>query len=152
MYYSNDIMFNVRGIDRGRQIQTTYADAGYRTVSSVNGENSILWWTAAENVAMGNSLYGRRDISLAHNGRYVKVQYTVENRGSSVQNFKIGSQGDVMIDNNDCAPVVGSASGLVMEGRPKNSYKYNLIAKVEQVYSFRSRRTAGSTKDACSQQ
>lgn len=127
IYYSNGALFNVRGIDGGRQIRTTYRDFGYRTASSVNGESQMLW-NAAENVAMGNSLYGRRDISLALNGRYVKVQYTVENRGSSVQNFKIGSSGDVMIDNNDQAPVVGSASGLLMEGRPKNSYKYNLVA------------------------
>ncbi len=127
MYYSNGAMFNVKGIDGGNQIQTTYRDAGYKTASSVNGEDQMMW-TAAENVAMGNSLYGRRDISLVLNGRYVKVQYTVENRGSSVQKFKIGSSGDVMIDNNDRAPVVGSASGLVMEGAPNNSYKYNLVA------------------------
>ncbi len=119
-------VFNVQGLDNGEVIQTTYLNQGYRTVSKA-GEATITW-NAPRDVAMGNSLFGSRDIALVHNGRYARIRYTVENKGSAVQNFQIGSSADVMIGDNDCAPVVGTASGLKMEGAPKNDYTYNLVA------------------------
>ena len=119
-------VFNVQGLDNGEVIQTTFLNQGYRTVSKA-GEATITW-NAPRDVAMGNSLFGSRDIALVHNGRYARIRYTVENKGSAVQNFQIGSSADVMIGNNDCAPVVGTASGLKMEGTPNNSYTYNLVA------------------------
>ncbi len=128
MYYSNSgEYFNVKGIDNNTFIQTSYKDEGYRTASVTAGGGKVSWYSPQE-VAMGNSLYGTRDISLVYNGRYVKITYTVENRGSASQSFSVGSSADVMIGNNDFAPVVGSANGLVMSGRPKNSYTFNLVA------------------------
>lgn len=119
-------VFNVQGIDNGEVIQTTFLNQGYRTVSKAGA--ATVSWNAPRNVAMGNSLFGSRDIALVHNGRYARIRYTVENKGSTVQDFQIGSSADVMIGNNDCAPVVGTASGLKMEGAPRNSYTYNLVA------------------------
>lgn len=128
MYYSNTgSYFNIKGLDNGNLIQTTYADRGYRTASSVGGGSKVSWNSAGE-IAMGNSLYGSREISLVYNGRYAKIIYTVTNKGSSAQSFKVGSSADVMIGNNDCAPVVGSSNGLVMNGSPKNTYTFNLVA------------------------
>lgn len=128
MYYSNTgTYFNIKGIDNGNLIQTTYADRGYRTLSWVDGGGNVDWGSDRE-VAMGKSLYGSREISLVYNGRYAKIKYMVTNRGSSTQSFKVGSSADVMIGNNDYAPVVGSSSGLVMSGSPKNSYTFNLVA------------------------
>jgi len=129
MYYNNDsaYFFNVKGLDNGTLIQTTFLDQGYRTASTVNGGGKVNWGSAGE-VAMGNSLYGSREISLVYNGRYAKIKYTVTNRGSSSQRFQVGSSADVMIGNNDNAPVVGSSSGLVMSGSPKNNYTFNLVA------------------------
>lgn len=119
-------VFNVQGVDNGEIIQTTFLNQGYRTVSKAGA--ATVSWNAPGNVAMGNSLFGSRDIALVHNGRYARIRYTVVNKGSTVQDFQIGSSADVMIGNNDCAPVVGTASGLKMEGAPRNSYTYNLVA------------------------
>ena len=129
MYYFNGtgLYYNIKGIDDGSLIQTTFLDRGYRTASSVNGGSKVDWNSAGE-VAMGNSLYGTREISLVYNGRYAKIEYTVENRGSVTQSFQVGSSADVMIADNDRAPVVGSANGLSMTGQPKNSYEFNLVA------------------------
>ncbi len=118
--------FNIEGIDQGTIIRTTYADAGYTTISSV-GESNKNWNSSIEN-AMGKSLYGKVEVSLVHRGRYAMVKYTVENRGSESQNFRLGTCADVMIGNNDYAPVTGSANGLTMNGEPKNQYAFNLIA------------------------
>ena len=119
-------VFKVQGLDNGATIQTTYRNDGYRTVSKAG--TATINWNAPRNVAMGNSLYGSRDIKLVYNGRYAQIRYTVENRGSTAQDFQIGSSADVMIGNNDYAPVVGTASGLKMEGSPNNNYTYNLVA------------------------
>lgn len=119
-------VFNVQGVDNGEIIQTTYRNQGYRTVSKAGA--ATVSWNAPRDVAMGNSLVGSRDIALVHNGRYARIRYKVVNKGSTVQDFQIGSSADVMIGNNDCAPVVGTASGLKMEGAPRNSYTYNLVA------------------------
>lgn len=119
-------VFNVQGMDNGTPIQTTYRNQGYRTVSQVDGAK--VEWNAPADIAMGGSLYGSRDITLVHNGRYARIRYTVENRGSTRREFQVGSSADVMIGNNDCAPVVGTGNGLKMEGAPKNDYTYNLAA------------------------
>lgn len=126
MYYINGVRFNIRGIDGDKSIQTTFLDAGYQTASSTDGNK--VQWNAASEVAMGNSLYGKREISLVYSGRYVMIKYTVENKGSVSQSFQVGSSADVMIDNNDFAPVVGTANGLSMSGEPQNSYLFNLVA------------------------
>lgn len=127
MFYDNGKRFNIKGIDNGQEIQTTFLDAGYRTASAVDGGSKVAW-NSATGEAMGNSLYGSREISLVYSGRYAKIKYTVENRGSKAHSFQIGSSADVMIGNNDCAPVKGSANGLLMTGGTKNKYKFNLVA------------------------
>jgi Listeria/Bacterioides repeat/Listeria/Bacterioides repeat/Listeria/Bacterioides repeat len=119
-------VFNIQGMDNSNVIQTTFMNQGYRTVSKA-GEATITW-NAPRDVAMGSSLFGSRDIALVHNGRYARIRYTVQNKGSTEQHFQVGSSADVMIGGNDCAPVVGTANGLKMEGAPKNSYTYNLVA------------------------
>lgn len=127
MWYDNTKQrFNVHGIDNDKELQTTYSDAGYTTASKVDGE--IIRWNSSKNVTMGNSLFGSRQMELVYNGRYVRIRYTVENKGSTEQEFQVGSSADVMIDDNDFAEVVGTGNGLKMDGAPKNSYQYNLAA------------------------
>ena len=127
MWYDNtQPYFNVRGIDNDKELQTTYWDRGYTTASKVNG--NIIRWNSSKNVTMGNSLFGSRQMELVYNGRYVRIRYTVENKGSTEQEFQVGSSADVMIDDNDYAEVVGTGNGLKMDGAPKNNYKYNLAA------------------------
>ncbi len=130
MWYTNlnsSSGFDIKGIDNGTEIQTTYMNQGYLTFyeTEEHGKKEIETYTAVD---MGNSLYGKRELSLLGNGKYVMVKYTVENMGDSVQTFKIGSSADVQIGNNDFAPVVGTSTGLSMSGEPKNSYKFNLFA------------------------
>lgn len=127
MWYDNtQPYFNVRGIDNGKELQTTYRDRGYTTASKVDGNK--IRWNSSKNVAMGNSLFGSRQMELVYNGRYVRIRYTVENKGSTEQEFQVGSSADVMIDDNDNAEVVGTSNGLKMDGAPQNSYQYNLAA------------------------
>jgi len=118
-------VFNLRGVDGSKSLKTTYEDMGYTVVSKVDGVQ--VDWTGA-NVAMGKSLYGNFKIELVYNGRYAKVTYQVENTGSEPQSFQVGSSADVMIHNNDRAPVVGNATGLHMDGGKKNDYEFNLVA------------------------
>ncbi|MDE6566157.1 MAG: hypothetical protein K2K70_00315, partial [Lachnospiraceae bacterium] len=130
MSYSNkkdSECFNIKGIDNDREFQTTFLDKGYRTASSVEGEQKVCWNRAA-NVSMGGSLFGTRELSLVCEGRYVMIRYIVENKGSQSRSFQVGSSADVMIDDNDFAPVVGTANGLFLSGSPRNSYSYNLVA------------------------
>lgn len=130
MSYSNmkdSRCFNIRGIDNDREFQTTFMDDGYETASSVDGERKVRW-NSASGVSMGGSLFGTRELSLLYEGRYVMIRYIVENKGSETRSFQVGSSADVMIDNNDYAPVVGTANGLSMSGSPMNSYSYNLVA------------------------
>lgn len=139
MYYDNGRRFNIRGIHNGEQIKTTYLDAGYRT-ASLTGRSKVEWSRNRE-ISMGNSLYGSREISLVYNGRYAMIKYIVENRGSAISSFQVGSSADVMIYDNDLAPVTGTANGLSMNGEPKNSYQFNLIASTADTlwYGFYSK-------------
>ena len=130
----NSTFFNIKGLDQGYEIQTTYADAGYRTAISVNGGTKRSVFYTGEPSSVGNSLTAETSLEIVYGGRYVKVTYEVTNNGSTTQNFQIGSSADVMIDNNDHAKVVGVKSstgkytGLSMSGSPKNSYQFSLVA------------------------
>lgn len=130
----NSTFFNIKGLDDGYEIQTTYADAGYRAAISVNGGTKMSVFYGGEPISVGNSLTAETRLEIVYGGRYVKVTYEVTNHGSAVQNFRIGSSADVMIDNNDHAKVVGVKSstgkytGLSMNGSPKNNYQFSLIA------------------------
>lgn len=130
----NSTFFNIKGLDDGYEIQTTYADAGYRTAISVNGGTKMSVFYRGEPISVGNSLTAETRLEIVYGGRYVKVTYEVSNHGSAIQNFRIGSSADVMIDNNDRAKVVGVRSstgnytGLSMNGSPKNNYQFSLIA------------------------
>ena len=130
----NSPYFNIKGLDDGYEIQTTYADAGYRTAISVNNGTKMTVFYRGEPISVGNSLTAETHLEIVYGGRYVKVTYEVTNTGSTTQNFRIGSSADVMIDNNDHAQVVGVKSstgeytGLSMSGSPKNSYQFNLVA------------------------
>ncbi|MGI5963039.1 MAG: Calx-beta domain-containing protein, partial [Lawsonibacter sp.] len=130
----NSTFFDIKGLDHGHEIRTTYADAGYRTAISVNGGTKMSVFYRGEPVSVGNSLTAETSLEIVYGGRYVKVNYEVTNNGSTTQNFRIGSSADVMIDNNDYAKVVGVKSstgkytGLSMSGSPKNNYQFSLIA------------------------
>ncbi len=136
MWYTTDILsegslgvtFNIKGLDNGTEIQTTYENQGYRTAYETNEEEGTKQIETFGGFIMGNNLLGKRELSLLDNGKYVMIKYTVENMGDSVQTFKIGSSADVQIGNNDHAPVVGTSTGLSMSGEPKNNYKFNLFA------------------------
>ena len=130
----NSTFFNIKGRDNGYEIQTTYADAGYRTAISVDGGTKKSVFYNGEPTSVGNSLTAENRLEIVYGGRYVKVTYEVTNHGSTTQEFQIGSSADVMIDNNDHAKVVGVKSstgkytGLSMDGSPKNSYQFSLVA------------------------
>ena len=125
--------FDIQGVDNSTAFKTTYVNGGYRTAISVDegAKVEVPYQSAAASV--GSSLTAQTKLEIVNGDRYVKITYSVTNNGSTTQNFKIGSSADVMIDNNDRAEVEGVFSGgrctgLSMDGSPKNSYKFSLVA------------------------
>lgn len=125
--FSYPHLFDIQGRDNGSEIRTTYADTGYRTAIEVDGSKVDVRYQEGATTAAG-SLTAETDLSFAYGGRYVKITYTVTNNGSTTQDFQIGSSADVMIGNNDHAEVVGTETGLSMNGLPKNEYQFQLVA------------------------
>ena len=121
----SDSAFNVHGLDGDYEFQTTYVDRGYLSRIEVDGVSR-----EGTGGQLRDGLTYDITPSLVYDGRYVKITYTVENTGSKTYAFHIGSFADVMIDENDRAPIVGltGGGGLVMSGSPRNDYTFNLVA------------------------
>lgn len=120
--------FDIQGMDDGTAFKTTFANGGYRTAISVNGRSKVEVPYQSDAASVGSSLAAQTALDIVYGGRYVKITYTVENNGSTEQDFQIGSSADVMIGNNDYAAVTGTNTGLSMDGSPKNNYKFSLVA------------------------
>ena len=125
-YKIGETSFNVKGVDGAREYWTTFLDRGYDTAVSVDGRKTRN--RPGRLIASGLSL----DVTLDKEGdNYIKVQYTLSNTGSKVHKVKVGSHADVMIDNNDRAPVCATedyGKTLSMTGSPRNNYAFKLIA------------------------
>lgn len=74
----------------------------------------------------------RLDVDIeTENDNYIKVRYTLTNSGVGSHTVNVGSHADVMIDNNDKAPIWAEVPGgntLNMSGSPKNDYAFKLVA------------------------
>lgn len=134
-YYQNQVYkrFDIQGMDDSTAFKTTFANGGYRTAISVNQGSKVEVPYQSDAASVGSSLTAQTTLDIAYGNRYVKITYTVQNNGSTPQNFQIGSSADVMIGNNDRAEVVGvfsgdKCTGLSMDGSPKNNYKFSLVA------------------------
>ena len=125
-YKIGDTSFNVKGVDGAREYWTTFLDWGYNTAVSVDGGKKRI--KPGKLIASGLSL----DVTLdKEGGNYVKVQYTLTNTGSKTHTVKVGSYADVMIDDNDRAPIYATEAGgntLLMTGSPRNDYAFKLVA------------------------
>ena len=125
-YKIGETSFNVKGVDGAREYWTTFLDRGYDTAVSVDGRKTRN--RPGRLIASGLSL----DVTLdRESNNYIKVQYTLSNTGSKVHKVKVGSHADVMIDNNDRAPVCATedyGKTLSMTGSPRNNYAFKLIA------------------------
>lgn len=121
--------FVIEGVDEGRLFQTTYRNRGYFTYARA-GESAAKMSVAADGsrTSIGEGLVAWIALDDAYNGRYVRITYHVKNEGAASVPFQIGTSADVMIDNNDRAPVVGASGGLIMSGAPRNDYTFNLVA------------------------
>ena len=118
--------FNIRGRDGSNDYQTTFRNAGYRTVASVDG--GTLQDNAGSLLAPGLKL----NVQLKQEStNFIRVTYTLSNSGAKAHKVKLGSHADVMIDRNDRAPIWATEKGgnrLSMTGSPKNDYVFKLIA------------------------
>ena len=125
-YKIGETSFNVKGVDKNRKYWTTFLDRGYDTAVSVDDRKTRN--RPGRLIASGLSL----DVTLdRESNNYIKVQYTLSNTGSKVHKVKVGSHADVMIDNNDRAPVCATedyGKTLSMTGSPRNNYAFKLIA------------------------
>ena len=125
-YKIGDTSFNIKGVDKNRKYWTTFLDRGYDTAVSVDdGKKRIK---PGKLIASGLSL----DVTLdRESNNYIKVQYTLTNTGSKTHTVKVGSYADVMIDDNDRAPIYATEAGgntLLMTGSPRNDYAFKLVA------------------------
>lgn len=62
---------------------------------------------------------------------YIKVQYTLKNTGAKAHTVRVAGYADVMIDDNDRAPICATEDGgntLLMTGAPQNDYAFRLVA------------------------
>ena len=118
--------FNIMGLDGGKDYQTTFRNAGYRTAASVDGGR--LQDNAGSLLAPGLKL----DVRLEKwENNFIKVTYTLSNNGAKAHTVKLGSHADVMIDRNDRAPIYATEQGgnrLSMSGASINNYAFKLIA------------------------
>ena len=118
--------FNIMGLDGGKDYQTTFRNAGYRTAASVDGGR--LQDNAGSLLAPGLKL----DVRLERwENNFIKVIYTLSNNGAKAHTVKLGSHADVMIDRNDRAPIYATQTGgnrLSMSGASINNYAFKLIA------------------------
>ena len=125
-YKIGDTSFNIKGVDVAREYWTTFLDWGYNTAVSVDGGKKRI--KPGKLIASGLRL----DVTLDKEGdNYVKVQYTLTNTGSKPHTVKVGSYADVMIDDNDRAPIYATEAGgntLLMTGSPRNDYAFKLVA------------------------
>lgn len=125
-YKIGETSFNIKGVDKNRKYWTTFLDRGYDTAVSVDDRKTRN--RPGRLIASGLSL----DVTLdRESNNYIKVQYTLSNTGSKVHKVKVGSHADVMIDNNDRAPVCATedyGKTLSMTGSPRNNYAFKLIA------------------------
>ena len=125
-YKIGDTSFNIKGVDGAREYWTTFLDWGYNTAVSVDGGKKRI--KPGKIIASGLSF----DVTLDKEGdNYVKVQYTLTNTGSKTHTVKVGSYADVMIDDNDRAPIYATEAGgntLLMTGSPRNDYAFKLVA------------------------
>ena len=125
-YKIGDTSFNIKGVDGAREYWTTFLDWGYNTAVSVDGGKKRI--KPGKLIASGLSI----DVTLdKEGGNYVKVQYTLTNTGSKTHTVKVGSYADVMIDDNDRAPIYATEAGgntLLMTGSPRNDYAFKLVA------------------------
>lgn len=118
--------FNIMGLDGGKDYQTTFRNAGYRTVASV--DDGTLQDNAGRLLAPGLKL----NVQLEKwKNNFIKVIYTLSNTGAKAHTVKLGSHADVMIDRNDRAPIYATKTGgnrLSMSGASINNYAFKLIA------------------------
>lgn len=118
--------FNINGRNSSGEYQTTYRDRGYQTVACVDGGTKQK--NPSNLIASGLRL----DVDIeTENDNYIKVRYTLTNSGVGSHTVNVGSHADVMIDNNDKAPIWAEVSGgntLNMSGSPKNDYAFKLVA------------------------
>ena len=125
-YKIGDTSFNIKGVDVAREYWTTFLDWGYNTAVSVDGGKKRI--KPGKLIASGLSL----DVTLdRESNNYIKVQYTLTNTGSKTHTVKVGSYADVMIDDNDRAPIYATEAGgntLLMTGSPRNDYAFKLVA------------------------
>lgn len=118
--------FNIRGLDGKKDYQTTYRNDGYHTAVSVDGGSKQR--EPKNTIASGLQL----DVDLEkYSDTYIKVQYTLKNTGAKAHTVRVAGYADVMIDNNDRAPICATEDGgntLLMTGAPQNDYAFRLVA------------------------
>ena len=98
--------FNIRGLDGKKDYQTTYRNGGYHTAVSVDGGSKQR--EPKNTIASGLQL----DVDLEkYSDTYIKVQYTLKNTGAKAHTVRVAGYADVMIDNNDRAPICATEDG-----------------------------------------
>lgn len=112
--YDNGSAIDIKGMDDNKYYGSTCSDGGYQAAIKV-GDN------AATNVYDGLKVDDVQvNTSVLQSGAMARVVYQVYNSGATAQTFSLGTYADVMIGENDQAPVQaiktddGKTVGIVM--------------------------------------
>lgn len=121
MWYSTNAYytFNVKGYHNGSLLKTTYADRGYQTYLKIGSNEKILEKFSDNGASKTiDGIQITLNLSTVSGGNYVKIEYTVTNTNSSTKTISLATGADIMIGNNDCAPIenLPGNKGIRMSG------------------------------------
>ena len=123
-YYARPSGYDIQGVNP--TIQTTYANAGYKTQMSVEGGRNVSFSSFEFGREYGNDdIKGSITASLAPSGNAVIVTYTVTNYTDDAKSVRIGSSADTQVGSDDHAAVSLTSNGVKM--RSSNGNEFYLI-------------------------
>lgn len=115
-YYRSSSSIDVQGCYNGQYYGSTYSNGGYKVAIKVNSNSAV-----SVDCLNGTTTNGIKCIaSIEQQGELARVLYTVSNTTENDATISLGAYADVMIGNNDQAPIVrridttGSTYGLTM--------------------------------------
>lgn len=108
-YRTNSGNVDVRGYSQGQSIKTSYSNQGWAV--KTEGSPTVTYTKSA------------RIVEGASHSKYVQMTYVLHNNSSTpVTNYKFGIWTDVMINDNDAAPVYATEYGFLLEDNHSSGY------------------------------
>ncbi|NCC86313.1 MAG: hypothetical protein EOM05_00390 [Clostridia bacterium] len=132
-YWTNiSSAYNIQGQHNGEWKITTCGDQGFRATIIIDGlEHTLSQMQNGVAKVIDSDISVTLNVSIINAGRYVKIEYVVQNTSEFSHLISLGSGADVQIKNNDYAPITkfDDGSGFKMVEGDENSAQFNFIGK-----------------------